>query len=76
MSPKSKRNNLPSIKEKNLFWASLSIALVGGVFGSLFSNSFYELLKQFFGSFWTAIISGLFFLGILVFATKKIKKII
>ena len=70
------KKNLPTIKEKNIFWSGALVGLVGGVFGGLFANSFYDSLKNSLGAWWTTILSGLIFIGIIYFASKKITKVI
>lgn len=70
------KRNLPTTKEKNIFWSGALVGLVGGVFGGLFANSFYDSLKNWLGVWLTTILSGLIFLGIIYFASKKITKVI
>ena len=70
------KKNLPTTKEKNIFWSGALVGLVGGVFGVLFANSFYDSLKDLLGAWLTTILSGLIFLGIVYFASKKITKVI
>ena len=70
------KKNLPTIKEKNIFWSGALVGLVGGIFGGLFANSFYDSLKNLLGVWLTTIFSGLIFLGIIYFAYKKIIKVI
>ncbi|MFH1608002.1 MAG: hypothetical protein ABIA78_02615 [archaeon] len=70
------KKDLPTIKQKNMFWCGALVGLVGGVFGGLFANSFYDYLKDLLGGGITTILSGLVFLGIIYFASKQITKII
>ena len=70
------KKDLPTIKEKNIFWAGALVGLVGGVFGGLFANSFYESLKDLFGVWLTIILSGLIFIVIVCWASKRITRVI
>ncbi len=69
------RKNLPTIKEKNIFWNGVLAGLMGGVFGGLFTNSFYDSLKNLLGGWCTTILSGLIFIVIIYFVSKKITKV-
>lgn len=70
------KKNLPTTKEKNIFWSGALVGLVGGVFGGLFANSFYDSIKNFLGLWLTTILSGLIFIVIICWASKKITKVI
>lgn len=70
------KKDLPTTKEKNIFWSGALVGLVGGVFGGLFANSFYDSLKNLLGTWTTTILSGLIFIVIVYWASKKITKVI
>jgi len=70
------KKDLPKTKEKNSFWLGALVGLMGGVFGGLFANSVYDSLKNSFGTSLTTILSGLIFIAIVFWASKKITKVI
>jgi len=76
---KHDQNLIPSQKEKNIFFAGAMVGLAGGVIGKLFISSLFELIEYSnispYINLFLLIVSGLVFLGIIIWFGKKIKPV-
>jgi fructose-specific phosphotransferase system IIC component len=66
-----------SKKEKLIFWMGLSAGIVGGVVGNFWVSSYFNMITERYSliSIITFSIFSLFFVGLIIYITKIIKKI-